>query len=446
MDVAIEVSERFEDYLTDWDYKTYVLLGAYGSSKSYSTAEKIVLKCLQEKRKVLVVRQVFATIFESCYDLFMEIMTNWDLLDTEGSRVGQTRKVIYRKSPLSFIFPNGSRIIFKGVDKPMKLKSLNGVSIVWIEEATELRRHALLELYRGRIRHPSLSVHFIFTFNPTDKNTAVYDMFFVHTDNKGKQHIILDDNILYERKTVVVKNVYYHHSLPEDNMFLPLSYVRQLEEIKDYDPDLYRVARLGRFGVNGRRVLPQFRPLSHEKLMNAITALPEINFHAGMDFGFENSYNAVVRCAIDYARKYLFVFWEYYANQMTDDETADELEKLGLKDVVIYADNEDPKAIRYYKKRGFRMKSCKKFAGSRLANTRKMKRFKRIYVSRNCPNTIRELEGLTYAVDEKTGELKYDVFNIDPHTFSALWYALDRVDIVDMKTARNTTVGGKRVG
>ena len=80
MNIDLEVCPRFENYLFDWDYKYYVLLGAYGSGKSYSTAEKIILKCLEEKRKVLVVREVFETIRESCYDVLCEILVNWDLL------------------------------------------------------------------------------------------------------------------------------------------------------------------------------------------------------------------------------------------------------------------------------------------------------------------------------------------------------------------------------
>ena len=40
---------------------------------------------------------------------------------------------------------------------------------------------------------------------------------------------------------------------------LPKDYIEELEKMKTYDSDLYRVARLGRYGVNGTRVLPQFQ-------------------------------------------------------------------------------------------------------------------------------------------------------------------------------------------
>ena len=72
------------------------------------------------------------------------------------------------------------------------------------------------------------------------------------------------------------------------------------------------------------------------------------------------------------------------------------------------------------------------FNGSRLSNTRKVKRFHKIVVMPECKNVIRELHDLTYARDAK-GETKYDEFNIDPHTFSAIWYALDTVTVADVK-------------
>ena len=99
----------------------------------------------------------------------------------------------------------------------------------------------------------------------------------------------------------------------------------------------------------------------------------------------------------------------------------------------IVADNEDPKAITYYRQNGFQIRACRnKFAGSRLSNTRKIKRFRKIFISPKCKNTIRELKDLTYKKDPK-GNVIYDQFNIDPHTFSAIWYALDTVTVADVK-------------
>lgn len=426
-----EVNPRFEDFIWDWDYKEYLLVGGYGSSKSYHIALKIVLKLLNEKRKVLVVREVYDTIRESCFDLFLEILGDLTMLEENGSR-RRSKKVIYKTSPMQLIFPNGSRVIFKGMDKPGKLKSINGVTIVWLEEASEIKYAGYKEL-KGRLRHPSQSLHFILSTNPVDTENWVYKHFFKRVNDDGSVTVRLDDERLYKLHTIVKHGTYYHHSTADDNLFLPESYVDTLNEMRDYDPDLYRVARLGRFGTNGIRVLPQFEVAkSHKEVMDAVKRIPEKYHFAGMDFGFEVSYNAVVRVAVDDENKILYIYWQYYRNHMTDLETAEELRQYGMDKVLITADNEDPKAIKYYRQSGFRMRPCHKYGGSRLANTRKIKRFKKIVCSPNCPDCIRELSTLTYAKDSKDN-LIYDEFNIDPHTFSAIWYALDNYEVADLK-------------
>lgn len=56
-----EVNPHFYNYVFDWQHRFYFVFGGYGSSKSYNTAFKIILKCLEEKRTVLVVREVYDT-------------------------------------------------------------------------------------------------------------------------------------------------------------------------------------------------------------------------------------------------------------------------------------------------------------------------------------------------------------------------------------------------
>jgi phage terminase large subunit len=327
------------------------------------------------------------------------------------------------------------------MDKPAKLKSINGVTIVWLEECSEIKYGGYKELL-GRLRHPTLSLHFILSTNPVGTENWTYTHFFKRIDEEGKEHVVLDDALLYKRRTIVRRGVYYHHSTADDNLFLPKDYINTLDDMKTYDPDLYRVARLGRFGLNGKRVLPQFMVAeSHQAVFDVVARIPSKFRFTGMDFGFEESYNAVVRMAVDDQKKDLYIYWEYYKNQMTDDKTAKELRKEGVDKEQVIADCEDPKAIAFYRQEGFRMRGCKKYPGSRLANTRKVKRFHRIICSPNCPNTVRELSTLIYAKD-KQDNMIYDEFNIDPHTFSAIWYGLDTYEVADIKLIpRNSRKG-----
>lgn len=447
MKIRKSVSPAFEDFIFNWDYERYLNIGGYGSGKSYHIAFKIILKLLEEKRKALVIREVFDTIQESCYDLFCEILDDMGLLTTDHVEFRKKQnRVLALKSPLRFRFPNGSQIIFKGMDNPEKVKSINGVSIVWLEECSEIKYAGYIELL-GRIRTPNVSMHFFLSCNPIGRDNWVYRHFFTRLDDDGEEHVIVDENKFYDRKCLIKDGTYYHHSTPDDNPWLPWQYMKRLDKLKDYDYPLYMVARWGRFGATGTRVLPQFKvvPRNNRNVFREnIAKLGPENMYFGFDFGFEESFNAVICMSVDLKKGDLYIWDEIYMNHVTDDVFANQPEMQALKQrlddmnaqgyqKMIVADNEDPKAISYYRQCGFKIRACRnKFAGSRLSNTRKIKRFKRIFVSPKCKNTIRELKDLTYKKDAK-GNVIYDQFNIDPHSFSAIWYALDMVTVADIK-------------
>lgn len=444
---TMNISPAFDNFIFDWDYETYLSIGSYGSGKSHAVVQKIIIKLFEEKRKCCVFRDVYDTHKESTFDLIKQVLDDMGLLADNGVRKHPT-KVCFKNSPLEFKFPNGSRIIFKGMDSTEKLKSLNGVSIVWIEECSEVALDSYLEIL-GRIRTPNVSMHFILTCNPVGKFNWVYQRFFEKVNDDGTVTTILKDELLYEKKILVKKGIYYHHSTCDDNPFLPQSYIKRLDDLKTYDKNLWVVARLGRFGSSGMRVLPQFEVMSKTLVNQAVIAIPEKFHKCGFDFGFETSYNAVIRVAIDDKNKWLYIYKEYYKNRMTDDKTAKDLLLWdeSILDTKIKADNAEPKAIQYYRQQGFDILPCrkkcdKKSEGSRIANTKKCKRFRRIICSSDCINTIKELKDLTYKKN-KDGSINYSQFNIDAHTFSAIWYALDDYTVADLKDKPNNSKKGE---
>lgn len=413
---TVKVNKHFIPYLNHWDKRFYFVVGGYGSSKSYNTAIKLVMKALSDKnRKILVVRNVFATLKESCYDVLHEVI----------HMMGVEKKFKFKTSPLSIECKNGTRFIFKGLDKAEKLKSLHGVSIIWIEEAPEVAYKAFKEL-NGRLRTMNQSMHILMSQNPVSKESWCYDHFF-----KKKK---LDERILYKKRILDEpdSDTYYHHSVVDDNKFVPEEYREQLEELKEYDPYLYDVARKGLFGVLGTRVLPQVELMDAEEMQERMLRTVDSLDRVGMDFGFETSYNAIVKCTVDHQKKYLYIHWEYYKNKMTDDITASEPELQHLKDgeTLIKADSAEPKTIKYYSDEGFLIRGAYKI--KRIEQIRKIKRFKKIFVSTDCPKTFGELHELAYKED-KNGIIIPDQFSIDPHTLSAIWYALDDYEVSDLK-------------
>ena len=445
----IKVSQRFLKFLTDWESEQYLLIGGYGSGKSYHVALKIVLKLMEEQRIALVVRQVRETIRDSCFSLFKEILEKMDYLSDDKRN---KTKAVATTSPMEIKFPNGSRIIFRGMDNPEKLKSINNVSIVWLEECSEIRADGYTELL-GRIRTPNISLHFFLTTNPIDRQNWIYSRFFSRTDEHGKEIIIQDEEEFYEKRTLINKRnkVYYHHSVLDDNPFLPRAYKERIEALKDTDPQLYAVARWGRFGATGTRVLPQFRIAQNAReFRNIVTSIPSRYHFFGLDFGFETSFNALMSCAVDDENKIFYIYDEVYRNHITDDKFSKLPSVLKVKErsencnKPICADSAEPKTIQYYRQQGFNIYGCKKYAGSVLQNIKKMKRFRQIVCSPKCTNAIRELKTLTYAKDAH-GNILYDEFTIDAHTFDGCAYALDTYMVSDLKDYKSNTVRPKEV-
>lgn len=208
------------------------------------------------------------------------------------------------------------------------------------------------------------------------------------------------------------------------------------------------VARYGRFGANGIIVLPQFTVATNAKqFVDTVNSIPAQFHFFGLDFGFEESYNALISCCVDDVKKILYIYDEIYVNHLTDKQFAD---RLDVHKVVararrcnkpICADSAEPKAIQFYRQSGFNMYGCKKYIGSRLQNTKKIKRFNKIVCSPKCKNAIRELKYLTYAKDSK-GNAIYDEFNIDSHCMSSLWYALDTYTVADVKEIQTNSKAG----
>ena len=158
MEIKTTVNKTFLPFVHDWEKDIYLLIGGYGSGKSYTTALKIILLCMREKRKILVVRKVKETLRESCFADLTEA------IDTLG--VDDYFKTP-RTSPLEIACKNGSRIIFRGLDKATKIKSIKDIDTIWIEEASEITENDYKEL-KKRLRVKGKKKFLYMTTNPSE--------------------------------------------------------------------------------------------------------------------------------------------------------------------------------------------------------------------------------------------------------------------------------------
>lgn len=202
-----------------------VFYGGAGSGKSHFVAQKKIYQHMKDTgRKTLVVRKVAKTIKNSVFALLQDVISDWN--------VGQLFTV--NKSDYEITCINGNKFIFAGLDDVEKLKSIAGVTDIWIEEASEITQEDFQQLDL-RLRGLSvLQYQITITFNPISITHWLKAFFF-------------DD---VKANTSILKTTY------KDNRFLDAEYIEVLLSLKDKDPYYYAVYAIGEWGVLGKTIFP----------------------------------------------------------------------------------------------------------------------------------------------------------------------------------------------
>lgn len=208
-------------------HRFLVLKGGGGSGKSVFAARKIVERAVSEPgHRFLVCRKVGNTLRQSCFRLICALISTY--YPDAGAKI--------RSGDMTIAFPNGSEILFSGLDDVEKLKSIYEITDIWIEEATELDESDLNQLnIRMRGKSPYYR-QMIITFNPVNILHWLKRRFF---DGQRPE---------------ISARIKTHESTYRDNRFLSTEDKEELEHYKYIDPYYYQVYCLGEWGVTGKTV------------------------------------------------------------------------------------------------------------------------------------------------------------------------------------------------
>lgn len=352
----------------------------------------MILKALKyPNRKILVIRKVLATVRESVFALFLEQLSNMGIL--QFCKTTATN--------MKITLPNGSTLIFMGLDDSEKIKSIAGIDDIVIEEATELSQDDFSQLnLRLRSKAENQQIHLM--FNPVSKANWVYKYFFI---NKP------DD-------CVILKTTY------KDNKFLPQEYIDSLLEYKDTNPLYYQIYALGEFGNLGKKVYERYSVQDFE-VHDLIKKNPDIKAVFGLDFGYINDPTAFIASLVDFENRKLYIFDELYERGLLNNEIAERIKEMGYAKEVITADSAEKKSIDEIKGYGIdRIKPAKKGSGSIMQGIQYIQQFE-IIVHPRCKNTLVELENYSYQKDKATGEYINKPIDSYNHLLDALRYSLE---------------------
>lgn len=393
------------------------LKGGRASTKSSFTAIEIVLGITQDpEANAIVFRKVGDTVRNSVHAIML-----WAI-----AKMGIEHYFDVTTSPAEIVFrKTGQRIIFKGTDKPEKLKSIalkkGYFKYAWFEELAEFAgpeevRNILQSVVRGNVQ-PRV----IMTYNPPDD----------------------EYNWVNREATAQVNDRLVHHStyldVPPD--WLGKQFIKDAESLKLRDYERYAHEYLGE--VIGRTdKLVMAGRWSVEKFD---TPIHLDGPYFGADWGFANDPNVLVKLWIDWEPMKIYVEYAKYGNGTETDDIPELFECVpGSKDHTIRADSARPETISYLKRHGYpKMVGVKKWPGSVEDGVNYMKNFHWV-IHERCEEFIEEAKNWSYKTN-RAGDVLSKLDDGFDHGWDGCRYSLTpfiKKRDTEVEIVGPTTTGG----
>lgn len=379
-------------HLQDYSKRYEIYYGGAGSGKSVFITQKLLIKAMGRRRKVLVIRKFATTLKDSVFQLFIDILKQWNIYS-------------YCKINLStytITLPNESIILFKGLDNEEKIKSIAGITDIWCEEATELTEDEFTQLdLRLRAKEPDLQA--FASFNPVSRANWVFKKWFA------------EDAIINPNNTMILKTTY------KDNRFLPKEYTDALEEKARTNPTYYRIYALGEFCSLDKLVFNNWKieEFNHNDIKGQLVI--------GLDFGFSNDISALTASIVDETSNTIYIFKTWGDTNKTNDDLASIIISLGFAKSQIKADSAEPKSIEELKRKGItRISACSKGKDSILYGIQALQQYQ-IIIHPSCEGIITEFENYSWK-REKNGEYINQPIDSFNHYIDSLRYSIQILD------------------
>lgn len=372
--------------LFDYTHRFEFYKGSAGSGKSYFITQKLIIRACKEPIKIMVCRRYGTTIRNTCFALFKEILTKWKLYPGI---------VKIRETDFNIKFPNGSEIIFTGLDEETKLLSLNDISTIFVEEVYEVSRD-ILEQLSLRMRGQAEGQQIIAAFNPISKNHWLY-------------------NFCVEEPP---QSFIFSETTYKDNPFLNAEYIAELEEMLIRNPNKARVYVLGQWGVPADGlVITNWKEQEFDPLTLSASGLEH---RAGCDVGWIDP-TAIIDTLYDRENKTIYVFNEFYKSGCQLEDIAKAVDDMNLKKTKLYVDSSEPRTVAYFKSQGINAVGSLKGKDSVKAGLMFLQD-NLIIVHPKCKNFITELQNFSYIKSKQTGEWTEDTTHEWSHAIDACRY------------------------
>jgi phage terminase large subunit len=340
--------------------------GGRGAGRSWSFARALILRAQHRKTRILCAREIQSSISESVHRLLSDQI---ELLGFSDFFEIQQYAILGR---------NGSEFFFEGLRSNVsKIKSLEGIDIVWIEEAEAITEESWSKLI-PTIRKRGSQIWC--TFNP-----------YLETDPTYRRFVTSPPPNAIVRKTTYRDNPFFPQELEDERLYLQGVDIDAYCWIWEGECRTVSDALIlkGKFSVEPFDVQPAWS-----------------GPHFGLDFGFSRDPSAACALYIDDVLKILYVKAEFWALGADIDVLPAMLESAipGISQHVVFCDSSRPESISYLQRNGVAgARAADKWSGSILDGIAYLRSFRKIVIDPACKRFLDECRNYCFRVDRLTG-------------------------------------------
>ena len=354
--------------------KTIVHVGGAGSSKSYSLAQLMIYKLVnEENKKIGICRKTFPALRMTAMGLVIGLLQDYGIYDLD------------RHNKTEHIYRHNSNIIqFFSLDDPEKIKSAD-FNYIWMEEANEFtyEDYTVMKL---RLRNPTkLEPNQMFlSLNPTDA------------------HGWIPTKLIQEEDVKVMKSTFL------DNPFLSPAYIKTITDLINQDENAYRVYALGEWGLLQRRIYTNY------KLIDSLPDMKEAKWVYGLDFGLVNPSALIKVYELDHQ---FYLEERLYKPGLTNSDIIEFLSHEQRGD--IYADPTEKQMIEEIVRAGYNAYEGHKEVKAGIDICQRQT----LNIPKSSVNLIKEIDSYQWKED-KNGNVLPEPVKFNDHLIDAMRYAI----------------------
>lgn len=376
----------------------YDFSGGRGSLKSSFVSLIVpVLLINNPGTHAVVLRKVANTIRDSVYAQYV-----WAI-----GELGMAAYWDAKVSPMELIYrPTGQKIMFRGADDPMKIKSIKVpfgyIAITHFEEKDQFAGRAEIRtILQSTMRGGSKFWNFE-SYNPP-----------ISRDNWANK------DSLEEREDRLCSKTTYLQAPAE---WLGEQFILEAEHLKETDERAYQHEYLGvPVGLGGN----VFENLELREITDDEVATFD-HIYQGADWGWFPDPFAFIRVHYDRARETVYFIDEIYKNKLSNEESAGIIMERGYNDTFITCDSAEPKSVADYRAMRLPAKEAVKGPGSVEYGMKWLQRRTLVIDRKRTPHAYDEFVNYEYERD-KDGEIISGYPDEKNHLIDATRYALERV-------------------